>query len=132
MAESTVPVTTESNVPVERERTRPPEHFVAPPVDIYETEEGLVVVADLPGVTDEDLDVRVDNGILTIQANPKHALEVEPDYREYQLVRFFRQFELPEQVDQQKIAGEMKNGVLKLTLPKAEKAKPRQIKIDVG
>ena len=131
MAESTVPVTRETNAPVERETTRPPEHYVAPPVDIYETEDALVVVADLPGVTDEGVDVRVDNGILTIQANPKHALEVDPDYREYQLVRFFRQFELPEQVDQQKIGGELKNGVLKLTLPKAEKAKPRQIQINV-
>jgi HSP20 family molecular chaperone IbpA len=100
-------------------------------VDIYETIEGLVLLADLPGVAPSDLEVRLEENILTIQGKAKHAVASEPIYREFELVNFFRQFELSDQVDREKIAARLNHGVLILQLPKAEKAKPRQIPVQV-
>ena len=114
------------------ERTRHHERSVAPPVDIYEMRDGLVVLADLPGVAKEALDVRVDNNVLTIRGHARHVVPGEVTYREYELVNFFRQFELSDQVDQSRITADLKCGVLTLNLPKAEEAKPRQIEVRVG
>ena len=131
MAESTV-ATSEVQQPATMERTRHHEHSIAPPVDIYETSEGLVVVADVPGVAHEGLEVRVDNNVLTIrgQAHPAGAGEVT--YREYELVNFFRQFELSDKVDQTRISAQLKSGVLTFQLPKAPQAKPRPIAVRVS
>ncbi len=115
-----------------RETTRAEERYVAPPVDIYETAEGLVLMADLPGVRKEDLEVRVEDNVLTIQARPHHIAPADPVYREFELQNFFRQFELSEEVDQARIGAELKHGVLTLHLPKAEKAKPRRIEVRVS
>jgi len=112
--------------------TRNQERYVAPPVDIYETREGLVVLADLPGVAKEALDVRVDNNMLTIRGHARHGVPGEMTYREYELVNFFRQFELSDTVDQGRITADLKCGVLTLHLPKAEEAKPRQIEVRVA
>jgi HSP20 family molecular chaperone IbpA len=101
-------------------------------VDIYETKEGLVLMADLPGVPKEGLDVRVESDLLTIRGNTSHRISGDPIYREYELVNFFRQFELGEKVDQGRITAELKHGVLTLSLPKAEEAKPRRIEIKVS
>jgi HSP20 family protein len=114
------------------ERTRHHERYVAPPVDIYETREGLVVLADVPGVAQEALEVRVDNNMLTIRGHARHGVPGEVTYREYELVNFFRQFELSEKVDQSRITADLKSGVLTLHLPKAEEAKPRQIEVRVA
>jgi HSP20 family molecular chaperone IbpA len=73
--------------------------------------------------------VRVDNNVLTIRAQAGHASAAEPTYREYQLVNYFRQFELNDKVNQEKISADFKHGVLTLTLPKAEEAKPRKIAV---
>ena len=94
---------------------------MTPPVDIYETPDGLVVLADLPGVAKDGLDLRVENNLLTIRGKPAHSAPGDVVYREYDLVNFFRQFELNERVDQPKISAELKNGVLTLKLPKAAK-----------
>ena len=93
MAEKTVatPEVQKANM---TESTRNQERYVAPPVDIYETRDGLVVLADLPGVAKEALDVRVDNNVLTIRGHARHVVPGEVTYREYELVNFFRQFEL--------------------------------------
>jgi HSP20 family protein len=131
MAEKTV-ATAEVQQPTTTESTRHQERYVAPPVDIYETPDGLVVLADLPGVAKEALDVRVDNNVLTLRGQARHAVPGEVTYREYELVNFFRQFELNEKVDQQRITADLKCGVLTLNLPKAEEAKPRQIEVRVG
>ena len=135
MAEKTVATTgnqmTNQTGP-SKERTRGPERFVPPPVDIYEMPESLVVMADVPGVSQEDLDIRVDNNVLTIQGRAKHAVTDESTYREYELVNVFRQFELTDTVDQSKISADLKHGVLTLVLPKAEAAKPRQIAVRVS
>ncbi len=131
MAEKTVPEYPQEKEPAGREVTRSQERAVTPPVDIYETPEGLVVKADLPGVAKDGLDVRVENNLLTIRGKGTHSATGELVYREYDLVNFFRQFELSERVDQAKISAELKNGVLTLNLPKAEEAKPRKIDIHV-
>src|SRR5947208_1666531 len=87
MAEQTVPTTAEQGGPT-REPTRAEESFVSPPVDIYEDEQGLVVVADLPGAEPGALDVRVDRGILTIQARAAHQAPGHQIHREYELSGF--------------------------------------------
>jgi HSP20 family protein len=132
MAEKTVPTAAKERTTPSREETRSQERYVTPPVDIYENGDGLVVKADLPGVAKENLDVRVENGLLTIQTNPAHVTgSGAPIYREYELVNFFRQFELSDKVDQQKISADLKHGVLTLKLPRAEEAKPKRIEVKV-
>jgi HSP20 family protein len=131
MAESTV-ATPEMQKPSTTEYTRHQERYVAPPVDMYETVEGLVVLADLPGVVKEALDVRVEQNKLTIRGQARHGFPGKAVYQEYVLVNFFRQFALSDKVDQSHITAALKNGVLTLSLPKAEKAKPRQIAVQAA
>jgi HSP20 family molecular chaperone IbpA len=131
MAEKTV-ATPEVQRPTMTESTRHHERYVAPPVDIYETRDGLVVLADLPGVAKDALEVRVDNHVLTIRGHARHMVPGELTYREYELVNFFRQFELSDTVDQGRITADLQCGVLTLNLPKAEEAKPRQIEVRVA
>jgi len=129
MAERTVAANPQQKTPTSREETRSHEQYITPPVDIFETAEGLVVKADLPGVAKEGLDVRVENHLLTIRGKAAHVAAGEPVYREYGLVNFFRQFELNERVDASKISADLKHGVLTLNLPKAEEARPRKIEV---
>ena len=131
MAEKTVATRSQERTVPSREETRSQERYVTPPVDIYETGEGLVVKADLPGVDKENLDVRVENNLLSIRGRATHAAPGDLIYREYGLINFFRQFELSERVDQSKISADLKNGVLTLNLPKAEEAKPRKIDVRI-
>lgn len=128
MTEKTVPATVEEH---SRELTREEERYLSPPVDIFETKDGLTVVADLPGVPKENIEIRVDNGVLTIKGRTAHDTPGEAVYTEYQLLSFHRQFELSDQVDQEKISATMKQGVLYISLPKAEQPKPRQISVNV-
>jgi HSP20 family molecular chaperone IbpA len=132
MAEKTVATTSGQHLASERERTRAQERYVSPPVDIYETAEGLVLLADLPGVAPQDLEVRLEDNVLTINGKAKPVRTDAPIYREYELFPFFRQFELSEQIDQAKVSADLKHGVLTLHLPKTEKAKPRQIAVQVS
>ena len=129
MAERTVAARPQDKTRSGREETRSNERSITPPVDIYETNGGLVVTADLPGVPKEGLDVRVENNLLTIRGKASHSAPGDPIYREYELVNFFRQFELNDKVDQGKISAELKHGVLTLNLPRAEEAKPRKIEV---
>jgi HSP20 family molecular chaperone IbpA len=102
---------------------------MAPPVDIYETQEGLTILADVPGVAHEALDVRVDKQVLTIRGQARHGVPGEAAYREYELVTFFRQFALSEHVDPSQITAALKNGMLTVHVPKAQAAPPRQIAV---
>lgn len=131
MAEKTVATTSEQSVAPDRESTRSQERYVQPAVDIYETPDGLVLIADMPGVSKDQLDIRVDNKVLTLQGKATHVAPGEAVYREYELHNFFRQFELSEAVDQAKISAALKHGVMTVHLPKAEQAKPRQIEVTV-
>ncbi len=107
----------------------------APSVDIYETEQELVVKADLPDVDPKDLDIRVENNILSIRGerkfekkvNEENYLRVERSYG-----AFARSFTLSNTVNSEAIKAEYNNGVLTLSIPKREEAKPKQIKVNVG
>ena len=107
----------------------------APAVDIYEGENELVVKADLPDVKPEDLDIRVENNILTIRgerkfekkAEEKNCLRVERAYGS-----FARSFSLANTVNTEAIKADYKDGVLTLNVPKREEAKPKQIKVNVA
>jgi len=128
MKESTIPQKREEQVPQTREEAR----TLVPPVDIFDVEDGLAVVVDLPGVEKEAIEVRVENDVLTIGGKAGHASPGNGLYREFELVNYFRQFQLSEHVDQEKIKAEMKYGVLTIFLPKAEKAKPRKIAVNIA
>jgi HSP20 family protein len=131
MAEKTVP-SVQAETAARREETRAQERYITPPVDIFETKDGLTVIADLPGVEQQALDVRVADGVLTLHGKTKHIAPGTPIAREYELLHFYRQFELPEAVDADQISAELKHGILALHLPKKEKAKPRQIAVQVS
>ncbi len=128
MAEQTVPAPG-GDASAGREPTRSGQNFASPPVDIYEDERGLMVVADLPGVDSANADIRVDNGVLTIQAPAQHIVQSRPVQREYELTGFYRQFQLPEEIDTGRISAELRNGVLTITLPRMERAQPRRIEV---
>ena len=132
MAEKTVDIPDPQERATQPEDTRTRERYVTPAVDIYEMPEGLVVIADVPGVTPDHVDVRVDNHILTIWGQAAHGLPAEPTYREYELVNYFRQFDLSAKVDESQIAADLKHGVLTLTLSKVADAQPRKIAVAVS
>lgn len=106
----------------------------APEVDIYETENELVVKADLPDVNPEDLDIRVENNILTIRGERKFDKKVNEDNYlriERSYGSFSRSFSLANSVKSEAIKADYQNGVLTLSIPKREEAKPKQIKVNV-
>ena len=107
-----------------------------PPVDIYQNgDHELVLKAELPDMTREDIDITVDNGTLTIKGEKKFATDVTEEslHRvERRYGTFSRSFSLPQTVDPAKVAAEYKNGVLTIRLPLREDSKPRQIKVEVA
>jgi HSP20 family protein len=100
-------------------------------VNIIEEESGLVLVADMPGATKQALDIHVEKGILTINAPVSRELPGRPIYSEFEWAPYYRQFQIPDAVDQAAAKAEFNNGVLTLRLPKAEAAKPRRIEVSV-
>ena len=107
----------------------------APAVDIYETEHELVVKADLPEVDPKELDIRVENNLLTIRGERKFEKKVNEDNYlrvERAYGSFSRSFSLANTVNAEAIKADYQNGVLTLTIPKREEAKPKQIKVNVG
>jgi HSP20 family protein len=107
----------------------------APAVDIYETEHELVVKADLPEVDAKELDIRVENNLLTIRGERKFEKKVNEDNYlrvERAYGSFSRSFSLASTVNAEAIKADYQNGVLTLTIPKREEAKPKQIKVNVG
>jgi HSP20 family protein len=107
----------------------------APAVDIYETEQELVVKTDLPDIDPKDLDIRVENNLLTIRGERKFEKKVsEENYLrvERSFGSFARSFTLANTVNPDAIKAEYQNGVLTLSIPKREEAKPKQIKVNVN
>jgi HSP20 family protein len=107
----------------------------APAVDIYENPNELVVKADLPDISEKDIDVRVENNLLTIRGERKLDKSVSEDNYlrvERTYGSFSRSFSLPNTVNPEAIAAEYQNGVLTVTLPKREESKPRQVKVSVN
>jgi HSP20 family protein len=120
--------------PAQDERRGEQQPFVVPPVDVFEDDSGITLLADLPGVSRDRLGVRVDGENLLIEAV---AATVGPQdmqliYGEAQVPSYRRQFTLSRELDASRIEANLKDGVLRLTIPKLEEAKPRRIEVQVG
>jgi len=120
-------------VSVPAEQTKPGPVFT-PAVDIFETEREMTLLADLPGVKSDDLNIDLRDNVLTLTGDviPWEGAEEEDLLIEYEIGRYFRQFTLSEVIDQDKINAQLNDGVLRLTLPKVEKATPRKISVKAG
>jgi HSP20 family protein len=115
-----------------REETRADERYIKPAVDIIETEDGLTMIADIPGASKNTMDISVDKGILTLNAPVSHSMPGRPIYTEFEFAHYYRQFSVPETLDHQKAKADFSNGVLTMKVPVAEAAKPRKIEIKAG
>ena len=113
-----------------QEPTTPMRAFV-PMTDIFETENALTVVLEMPGVDRDNIDVSVEHGMLTVEGkiNFDKYEGLQPLYSEYNIGPYRRSFRISSRVDQDNIRAEMRDGVITLVLPKAEEAKPRRIKV---
>src|SRR5262245_7501366 len=107
----------------------------APPVDIFERQDNLVIRAEVPGIQKEDMDVRIENGVLTLHGERREEKDVK-DVSTHLMERvygsFTRSFSLPTTVDAAKVSAAYKDGVLEVTVPKVETAKPKRIEIKVA
>lgn len=115
-----------------REETRASERYITPAVDIIETDDGLTLIADIPGAAKNTMDVTVEQGIMTISAPASRSMPGQTIYSEFELAHYYRQFSIPETLDHAKAKAEFNNGLLTLKVPVAEKAKPRKIEIKVA
>jgi len=107
----------------------------APPVDVYEDEHNVVLKVEVPGIDEKDIDVRVENSVLTVHGERKvEKEEKEENFRriERQYGSFTRTFTLPSTVDAERIQADYDKGILKIVLPKKAEAKPKSIKVNVG
>ncbi|QDT65087.1 Hsp20/alpha crystallin family protein [Calycomorphotria hydatis] len=136
MTDELIPTSGESELPppIDQEQSlgASTSRFVfTPPIDIYESDEGLVLHADLPGVSIESLELQVQNNKLTLfgRVQPAVPEEAAIRYREYQVGDFLRSFILSDEVDHENIAASLQNGVLKVVLPRAKKTLARKIQI---
>jgi HSP20 family molecular chaperone IbpA len=129
-ARTDIQKTEKAGAPTVPEQTRPGPVY-SPSVDIFENENAITVLADMPGVKADDLKIDLRESVLTLTgrvAAPDSTKEADV-LREYQTGTFFRQFTLAETIDQTKIDAKLTDGVLRLELPKVEKARPRQITV---
>lgn len=122
-----------AQTPVETERTKNRKVFV-PKVDIHETKESMVLIADMPGVDETSIDITLEKNILTLTGSvePLHFEGYSLAYSEYDVGDYQRAFTISDEVDRDKIEATVKNGVLKITLCKAEQAKAKKIAITAG
>ena len=107
----------------------------APPLDVYEDEHSITLKIEVPGISEEDIDIRIENNTLTVHGERKFEKEEkEENYRrlERRYGSFTRTFTLPNAVDQESVQADYEKGVLKIKLAKKEEAKPKQIKVNVG
>jgi HSP20 family protein len=116
---------------VSKDEKTVPGRYYAPFADIYETDEALCVVMEMPGVEKKDLEVALENGVLRIDGRIDFSKYdgMEPVYTEYNVGHYTRSFTLSSKIDQEKIGAQLEDGVLTLTLPKAKEAQPRRISI---
>ena len=108
--------------------------FVVPPVDVFENEQSITLLADLPGVAREQLHVRVDGESLVLEATASTSgpQDMQLVYGEAQYPTYRRQFTLSRELDASRIEAQLRDGVLRLTIPKAEEARPRRIQVQAG
>ncbi|MBF0362674.1 MAG: Hsp20/alpha crystallin family protein [Oligoflexia bacterium] len=102
-----------------------------PDTDIYENDKEIILEVDIPGVNKNDVKIQLENSVLSIEAKmrPQDYDKLNPLYSEYNIGHFYREFRIGEMVERDKIDASVNNGVLKLTLPKIEKLKPKQIAV---
>ena len=115
------------------EQTRPGLVFT-PEVDIFETDKEITLLTDMPGVSPNDVNIDLRDGVLTIQGDvkPWEGSEETDVLVEFEIGKYFRKFTLPDAINQDNIDAKFEDGVLRLTLPKAQKAVPRQIAVKAG
>jgi HSP20 family protein len=108
--------------------------YVVPPVDVFEDHNGITLLADLPGVSRDKLGLRVDGDSLVLEASASIAgpQDMELLYGEVQSPSYRRQFTLSRELDTSRIEAQLKDGVLRLTIPKAQDARPRRIEVAVA
>jgi len=113
-----------------QEQTRPGRYYV-PDVNIYEFDESLKLWADMPGVKEQDVNVTLKDGVLTIvgQVATDMYQGLRPMYTEYNVGNYYREFALNEDIDESKIRATLRNSVLEVELPKKETVRPRQIEV---
>ncbi len=124
---------TKQEVATPAEQTRPGLVFT-PEVDIFETEKEITLLADMPGVAADDVTIDLKEGVLNLsgEVKPWEGPEETDVLVEFEIGKYYRQFTLSDAIDQDKIDAKLEDGVLRLTLPKAQKAVPRQIAVKVG
>jgi HSP20 family protein len=115
----------------QKQETTIPARVFVPTADIYESQDALTVILEMPGVEKNDVDVRVEEGMLKIEGrlDLSKYQGLQPLYTEYNVGHYARSFRLSSKIDQSRIGAELEDGVLSLTLPKAEEAKPRTIQV---
>jgi HSP20 family molecular chaperone IbpA len=111
--------------------SREQRHVFTPPIDIYELDDGLILHADLPGVTAESLELQVQDNKLTLFGRTKSVVDAEAKvvHQEYHVGDFLRSFILSDEVDHERISASLTNGMLKVVLPKIPKGEPRRIQV---
>jgi len=119
----------QESVPTKREEIRTPGRVLVPAVDIFESIECLTLTADMPGVAKSGLEIDLEKGVLTINGIVESVERGRPILREFTSANYYRQFKLPDLLDGDKSFAELRNGVLTLTIPKSEVAKPKRIEI---
>jgi len=117
---------------VSKEEKTVPARYYVPTTDIFETDDALTVVMEIPGVERQALEVNIENDVLRVDARIDFSKyeELEPLYTEYKVGHFTRSFTLSNNIDQQQISAQLDDGVLTLTLKKAKEAVPRRIAIN--
>jgi HSP20 family molecular chaperone IbpA len=113
------------------EKTTPGRYYV-PAADIFETDEALTVIMEMPGVQKNNVDIALENDVLRVdgQIDFSNYKEMEPVYTEYNIGHYTRGFTLSNKIDQSKISAQLDSGVLTLTLPKSKDALPRRISLE--
>ncbi len=123
------------DVPVEKDRhpAEAPESYFVPATDVYETADELVLVAEMPGVRQDGLEVTVEDNVLVIRGKPRPESQGGGDVllQEFTAGEFYRAFQLPADYETAKIQAALKHGVLTLSLPKSDRLKPRRIEVTV-
>jgi len=116
---------------VSKEEKTVPSRYYMPNTDIYETDDALTVVMEIPGVQKKDMDIHIENDVLRVEGRVDfgHYEGMEPLYTEYNVGHFARAFTLSSKIDQQQISAKVEDGVLTLTLKKAREAMPRRITV---
>lgn len=113
------------------EGERQVDNWLTPAVDIYENDQVLTLVADLPGVPKGRLNLGIDKGVLTIEALAPSADDGSELYREFGTTGYYRRFQLPDALEFDKVEAELKDGVLRVVMPKSAAARPRKINVTV-